>query len=114
MGPLAEHTARATFAANLLRAGGIEPVEAGETDAADDLVAAFRDSGSTVACLCGSDRAYAERADAVAAALREAGATTVLLAGKPAEYAGVSDYVHAGCDALAVLSGLLDTLGVAR
>lgn len=115
LGPLAQHTARATFAANLFQAGGIEPVNPGLADpSVEDLVAAFRDSGTTVACLCGSDTAYGEDAEALAAALRSAGATTVLLAGKPADIDGVTGYVHTGCDALAVLSDTLDTLGVAR
>jgi methylmalonyl-CoA mutase len=110
LGPLAEHTARATFTANLLRAGGIQPVDPGP-DA--DPVAAFRDSGTPVACLCGSDAGYAERASEVAAALRDAGASAVLLAGKPGDYEGVTGYLHTGCDALSILSGTLDTLGVA-
>ncbi len=89
-------------------------MDPGETADPDALVAAFRDSGTTVVCLCGTDTAYADRADRLAAALRDAGAATVLLAGKPADHAHVDGYVHTGCDALAVLSGTLDTLGVAR
>jgi methylmalonyl-CoA mutase len=113
LGPLAAHTARVTFARNLFQAGGIEPVNPGVTDSTDALVAAFRESGSTVACLCGSDKHYPEQAADVAKALREAGATRVLLAGKPTEdYPDVSGFVYAGCDALAVLTGTLDELGV--
>lgn len=110
IGPLAEHTARATFASNLFQAGGIEPLT---PDSNADLVTAFRESGASMACLCGSDQAYAEHADKLAPALRAAGAEMVLLAGKPAEHDGVTGYVHTGCDALAVLSDILDTLGVA-
>lgn len=109
LGPVAAHTARATFASNLLQAGGIEPVNPG---AVDDVVAAFRASGARIACLCGSDRSYAEQAEQAADGLREAGAESVLLAGKPGEYRGVTGFVHLGCDALAVLRGLLDTLEV--
>ncbi|WP_027942059.1 methylmalonyl-CoA mutase family protein [Amycolatopsis taiwanensis] len=109
LGPLAAHTARATFASNLFQAGGIEPVNPG---AVDDVVTAFRASGARIACLCGSDRSYAEHAEQVAAGLREAGAAEVLLAGKPGEYPGINGFVHAGCDALVVLRGLLETLGV--
>ncbi|WP_235999792.1 methylmalonyl-CoA mutase family protein [Qaidamihabitans albus] len=112
LGPLAAHSARATFAANLFQAGGIEPVNPGVTGDRDALVRAFRESGTAVACLCGSDSAYAEQAGEVATALREAGAVSVLLAGKRADHAGVTGFVHAGCDALAVLTGTLDTLGV--
>lgn len=110
LGPVAAHTARAMFASNLFQAGGIEPVNPG---AVDDPVAAFRESGATVACLCGTDKAYAEQANGVAAGLAEAGAKAVLLAGKPDEsYRGISDFAYTGCDALAVLAGTLETLGV--
>jgi len=105
LGPAAAHTARTSFAANLFQAGGIEavPGEAG----------AFGGSGATVACLCSSDALYAERAGAAAAELRSAGATWIFLAGRPGAYAGVDEYVFAGCDAVAVLSSVLDRMGVA-
>ncbi|OXM61746.1 MULTISPECIES: methylmalonyl-CoA mutase family protein [Amycolatopsis] len=108
LGPVAAHTARETFAANLLQAGGIEPLNPG---AAGDVVAAFRESGAKVACLCGTDKLYAEHAAETARKLKEAGAVRVVLAGKP-EYPDVDSYVHAGCDALAALTSILDTLGV--
>jgi methylmalonyl-CoA mutase len=110
LGPLASHTARAMFASNLFQAGGIEPINPG---AVDDPVEAFKASGATVACLCGSDKSYGEQANEVAAGLREAGAKAVLLAGKPAEsYRGISGFAYTGCDALAVLRSTLETLGV--
>ena len=58
MGTVAAHTARATFAANLLAAGGIAVDVAGPTETADDLVAAY--AGQQVVCLAGSDAAYDE------------------------------------------------------
>lgn len=110
LGPLAAHTARAMFASNLFQAGGVEPINPG---AVDDPVEAFRASGSTVACLCGSDRSYGEQANEVAAGLREAGAKAVLLAGKPAgSYHGITGFAYTGCDALAILTSTLETLGV--
>ncbi|GAA3539702.1 methylmalonyl-CoA mutase family protein [Amycolatopsis ultiminotia] len=105
LGPVAAHTARAGFAANLFQAGGIEAVNPGATD---DLPAAFRDSGARAACLCGTDAAYEEQAATVAASL---GAETVFLAGK-GNYEGVDGTVYAGCDALEVLTGLHAQLGV--
>ncbi|SDR13450.1 methylmalonyl-CoA mutase family protein [Thermostaphylospora chromogena] len=109
IGPLAEHNARASFAANLFGAGGIAAVPGGaDTDPAA-IAEAFRRSGARVACLCSSDRLYGEHAAAVAAALREAGAVRVWLAGR-GEYDGVDGNVYAGCDALAVLrTTLTDT-----
>lgn len=113
LGPVAAHTARATFASNLFAAGGIEPVNPGATDTVADVLAAFVGSHTTVACLCGTDMAYAEQADEAAVALRKAGAQAVLLAGKPTDaYDGITGFVHKGCDVLDVLATTLDTLGV--
>ncbi|WP_433423544.1 methylmalonyl-CoA mutase family protein [Microtetraspora malaysiensis] len=113
IGPVAVHTARASFAANLFAAGGVATVTSGPGTDAAAIAAAFRDAGTPVACLCSSDRLYGERAEAVAAALREAGARRVWLAGK-GEYEGVDDRVYAGCDALGVLRTTFDDLGVTR
>jgi methylmalonyl-CoA mutase len=111
LGPLAAHTARAGFARNLLHAGGVETVAAGPTDTVEEVVAAFRASGTPVAVLCSTDAVYRERAAQTAAALRGAGATRVLLAGRPpadADWAeGVDGQLHAGSDALAVIEEVL-------
>ncbi|MEZ0076000.1 methylmalonyl-CoA mutase family protein [Planotetraspora sp. GP83] len=117
IGPVAVHTARATFAANLFASGGIATVTSGPSgQGATDPAAiaqAFRESGTPVACLCSSDRMYGEHAAAVAAALREAGATRIWLAGK-GDYEGVDATLYAGCDALDVLRTTFDDLGVSR
>ncbi|MFI8931039.1 methylmalonyl-CoA mutase family protein [Streptomyces sp. NPDC053474] len=114
LGPAAAHTARASFAANLFQAGGVEPVHDPVSVTADSAADAFRASGATVACLCSSDALYAEEAAGVAAALKAAGARQVFLAGRPGAYGeSVDAYVFAGCDAVAVLSSTLDLMGVA-
>ncbi|GGV22289.1 methylmalonyl-CoA mutase [Kitasatospora herbaricolor] len=119
IGPAAVHTGRSSFAANLFQAGGLATVT-GEGDGADALAEAFTASGASVACLCSGDKLYAEHAEAVASALKAAGARRVLLAGKPGEHreayqkAGVDGYVFAGCDAVAVLTSVLDEIGAAR
>ncbi|EST34365.1 methylmalonyl-CoA mutase family protein [Streptomyces roseochromogenus] len=101
LGSAADYTARATFAANLFQAGGIEPVTEGS----------FADSGATEAVLCSSDALYAEQATQTAESLRAAGARHVSLAGR-GDYAGIDSYVFAGCDATDVLSATLDRMGV--
>ncbi|MFG2141208.1 methylmalonyl-CoA mutase family protein [Streptomyces sp. NPDC048650] len=117
LGPVAAHTARAAFAANLFQAGGIETVQ--ESVDAGSVADAFAGSGATIACLCASDAVYGEQAAAVAAALKSAGARQVHLAGKPGEHreeltkAGVDTFVFAGCDAVEVLSSSLDVMEVA-
>jgi methylmalonyl-CoA mutase len=117
IGPLRSHATRAGFAANLFWAGGIE-VERGEGGSPEEVVAAFRASGATAACLCGSDRQYAEQGAEVAAALTAAGATWLALAGAPGDressyrQAGVETFLFTGCDAVEVLGRTLDGLGV--
>ncbi|RYY49789.1 MAG: methylmalonyl-CoA mutase [Actinomycetales bacterium] len=105
MGRVAQHTARATFAANLFAAGGIETVTAGATDGVDAVVEAYRQADApAVVCLTGPDPLYAEWGAELVAALREAGARHVIVAGKPdAVSADVDDSCAAGLDALAFL-----------
>jgi methylmalonyl-CoA mutase len=105
LGPFAAHSARAGFAANLFQAGGIECVTG--------PVEQFAASGTPVACLCSSDKVYAEEAVEAAKLLREAGARQIWLAGK-AETDGVDGYLFAGGDALAVLRSTFATLGVSE
>ncbi|GAA4256042.1 methylmalonyl-CoA mutase subunit beta [Dactylosporangium darangshiense] len=87
LGPPAAHSARVAFATNLFAAGGVR----------------LSAEPSAVACICGSDRSYAEEAAATAERLRAEGVTKVWLAGRPGDYAGVDAYLYTGCDALAVL-----------
>jgi methylmalonyl-CoA mutase len=108
LGTLAEFTARATYAKNFFEAGGIEAVTGDGTESRDQMIAAFKSSGTTLACLCSADAVYPRDALAAAKALKAAGATDIYLAGrhKGAEAlhaAGVGASIFAGCDALAVL-----------
>jgi methylmalonyl-CoA mutase len=119
LGPIAAHTRRATFAANLFQAGGIQIIQGGpETDPAG-ITSAFTDSGTSVACICSSDTVYAASAGSMAGALKAAGATRVWLAGKPGERAdewegaGIDGYLFAGCNAIDVVRTTLADLGVA-
>ncbi|MEU9886012.1 methylmalonyl-CoA mutase subunit beta [Sphaerisporangium sp. NPDC051011] len=112
IGPVAAHTARASFAANLFEAGGLATVTAGPGTDPEAIAEAFARSGTPVACLCSGDKLYAEHAAPVAAALRRAGAKKIWLAGK-GEYDGVDALLYAGCDALGVLRAAFDDLGVA-
>ena len=109
LGTPADFTARATFAKSFFETGGIEAVDTkGFSDPAA-LAAAFKGSGAALACLCSSDKVYAEHAIAAAKALQAAGARHIYLAGRPGEQeilfraAGVNDFVFAGGDALATL-----------
>ncbi|MDN5860663.1 MAG: methylmalonyl-CoA mutase, partial [Pseudonocardia sp.] len=113
LGPLVAYTARAGFSRNLLQAGGVAPVEAGPTESAADVVAAYREVDTPVAVLCSTDDLYTERGAATAAALREAGATAVLLAGT-ADVDGVDATFATGGDALATLATVWTALEGSR
>jgi len=109
LGAPADFTARAAFAKSFFETGGIEAVDTeGFTDPAA-LSAAFKASGAMLACLCSSDRIYAQQAAAAAKALQAADAKHIYLAGRPGEQeaalraAGVDDFIFAGGDALTTL-----------
>ncbi len=104
LGPLATYSTRAAFARNLLASGGIDAVEAGPTETAEAVAAAWEQAKAPVAVLCSGDALYAERGEATAAALRAAGARHILVAGK-VDVPGVDGQLYAGCDALAVIDG---------
>lgn len=95
LGPIAAHTARATFASNLFAAGGVAVDVAGPTKDPAELVAAY--DGQAVACLAGSDATYGEWGAEAAAALREAGVRWVVLAGKPGAGTVPEDAVDDSC-----------------
>jgi methylmalonyl-CoA mutase len=81
----------------------------GEVKDFSALAAAFKASGAEQACLCSSDKMYAEHAIAAATALQAAGARHIYLAGRPGEQetalrdAGVTDFIFAGGDVVAML-----------
>jgi methylmalonyl-CoA mutase len=110
LGPVAQHTARASFAANLFAAGGIHTVPAGATEDAEDVVTAYRavQPPTPVVCLAGTDKVYAAWGADVVAELREAGAEYVVLGGKPGDAtipaAKIDDSCAMGVDALAFLT----------
>lgn len=126
LGPLADHTTRANFAANLFASGGFDVVHgrgtgvAAPDDAAAALVAELGASRAHVVCVCGSDAAYSTHALAAAAALHGAGARWTVYAGRPRHTehekelrdVGVDAFVHAGCDAVAALRAALRAAGV--
>jgi len=118
LGPVASHTARATYAKNYFEAGGIETLgNDGFTDA-DSCVAAFKASGARIVALCGSDGLYESHAIAFAQALKQAGAECLYLAGNPGERkadyaaAGVDEFIFVGCDVLTTLRAAHARLGV--
>ncbi|BDV35844.1 methylmalonyl-CoA mutase [Methylocystis iwaonis] len=113
LGSVAAFTARANYAKNFFEAGGIEAVFGPETESAAGMVDAFRASGAKLACLCSSDKIYADAAEPAAAALKAAGAK-LYSAGRPGEIeqklrnAGVTEFIYVGCDMYDVLQRALE------
>ncbi len=109
LGALAQFTARATWTANAFAAGGIKTAAPAEYASQDDMIAAFKDSGASLACLVSSDGTYETEAGPAAMALKDAGVNHVYLAGRPGEReaelnnAGVDAFLYAGCDLLELL-----------
>jgi methylmalonyl-CoA mutase len=122
LGPLVAFTPRAGFARGFFEAGGIAAVSNdgfAEADGSTDLIAltdAFKASGARLACLCGTDEAYAAEATDAALALAASGATGIWLAGRPGELeaqlgaAGVGGYIFMGCDMPEALDRALEQL----
>ena len=118
LGPLAEFSARANFAANLFAAGGVAAVGA-DVAYADHagMAAALKASGCRVAVLTGSDTRYAVESLEAAKALKAAGCDWLIHAGKPADEQavrakGFDQFIFAGQDAVAALRLLQTALGI--
>jgi methylmalonyl-CoA mutase len=117
LGKLSDFTARATFAKNFYEAGGIEAMTNDGFKTQTEMIAAYKASGARLACLCSTDKIYADEAAAAAKALTAAGAI-VHLAGRPGEkektwrQAGVKDFIYVGCDALSTLQAVHGILGL--
>jgi methylmalonyl-CoA mutase len=118
MGPVAHHTARATYSKNFFEAGGFEVIGNNGFRTADEAARAFAASGATIAVICSSDKLYPEIVPQVAPALKAAGARTVVLAGNPAANenawrdAGVDRFIFIKCDVLGTLREMLREEGV--
>jgi len=116
LGPPAVHTARTSFAKNLFEAGGIRALTTDGASDATAAAAAFRASVAPLACICSSDRFYADVAVDAAAAVAAAGPRRLYLAGRPEgladslHAAGVDELITAGGDALSTITAALDAL----
>lgn len=113
------HKARAEFVRNLLAVGGLDTAEfpPGDDDA---FLAAFDDTDTDVAVLCGPDDAYPDRVPNLARRLRAAGATCIVLAGKAGEHeaafrdAGVTHFAHLGSNTCQLLRELLASFDLSQ
>jgi methylmalonyl-CoA mutase len=112
MGPIAVHTARATFSQNFFEAGGFEVLSNDGFADAQAAAEAFAKSGANLAIICSSDAWYETGAVDVATALKQKNAGRVLLAGNPGQNeatyraGGVDQFIFIGCDVLGTLTEL--------
>jgi len=119
MGPIAHHTARATYAKNFFEAGGFEVVSnhGFELNVAA-AIDAYRASGASIVVICSSDKLYPDFVPRISGELKAAGVRTVVLAGNPGAMksawrdAGVDRFIHMKCNVLATLQELLQEEGV--
>jgi methylmalonyl-CoA mutase len=118
LGPIAQHTGRATFAKNFFEVAGIEAVSSDGFADAESCAKAFKASGTPVAILCSADPIYEEMVGKVAPALKAAGCSFLFLAGNPGDHkdaymaAGVDDFIALGGDILKTTRSTLALLGV--
>jgi methylmalonyl-CoA mutase len=118
LGEVADFNTRAMFAKNFFESGGIETVTNEGFSSLADMVATFKMSGATIACLCSSDEIYGREATDTAKALAASGAKHLFLAGRPREQdaalkaAGIGTFIFSGCDALATLNAAHDILRI--
>jgi methylmalonyl-CoA mutase len=118
MGPVAHHTARATYSKNFFEAGGFEVIGNDGFRDPNAAAKAFAESGATIAVICSSDKLYPEVVPQIAPRLKAVGARAVVLAGNPAANetawrgAGVDRFIFIKCDVLATLREMLREEGV--
>jgi methylmalonyl-CoA mutase len=118
LGPVAHHTARATYAKNFFEAGGFAVQGNMPFKDAETAARAFAQSGAPVAVLCSSDKLYPDLVPQVAMKLKAAGARSVVLAGNPGgneiawRAAGVDRFIFMKCDVLGTLREMLREEGV--
>jgi len=118
LGPIVQHTARASFAKNFFEAGGFAAIGSEPLTDPISAASAFKKTGARVAILCSSDALYEQMAAEIAPALKAAGVEYLYLAGHPGdkkgayEQAGVDEFIFLGCDVLGTLRQLQQRLGV--
>ncbi|MFW2388929.1 MAG: hypothetical protein ACN4G0_11365, partial [Polyangiales bacterium] len=118
LGAIPAHKTRSTWAQNLLAAAGIGAATNDGFDDMNGMAAAWKDSSTTAAVVCGNDKDYTEMLEPAVAALKKAGCPVVLVAGRPgdAESAlrelGVDEFIFVGTDVLSTMTRVLDSMGV--
>ncbi|HVU24847.1 MAG TPA: methylmalonyl-CoA mutase family protein, partial [Opitutus sp.] len=123
IGPVAQHKARADFAAGFFATGGFETVSRQSHETAEAAAVAALTSGAPIAVLCSTDETYPALVPAFARTLKTASpSTVVIVAGLPADPAvvaayrdaGVDEFIHRRANLVKVLGGLLKRIGATK
>jgi methylmalonyl-CoA mutase len=118
MGPSRRYRIRADWTSAFFQVSGIKVLNHDDYAAADEALAALRESGARVAVITSDDETYAATVEPLAAAIKELDpGITVLVAGAPGDSedawrtAGVDDFVNVRVNNYAFNRGLLEKLG---
>jgi len=120
VGPPSEYRRTTAFVTNLLATGGITAIHGPGVEGPEDTVEAFASGGSRTAVIIAAPERAVEVVPLMAEALKEWGTRRVLVAARPDENqsewrtAGVDGYIYPECDAVALLSDILEVEGVGR
>lgn len=119
MGPVAQHKARADFAAGFFAVAGCEVITPDGYPTPEEAARAACASGAEIVVLCSTDDAYPGLVAPFCAAVKnERENLTIVLAGYPQEHieafrtAGVEEFIHIRSNVLETLRALLEKKGV--
>ena len=118
IGAPSAYTAPLIFAQNFCAAAGVDVLIGSGGTELSDIIGEFDRENISAAVLCSNASCYNIHGKTVAAALRDAGAKSVYAVGPPDalrdcfEGAVIDDFMFQGCDALAVLTRILEAMGV--
>ena len=122
LGRPSDFTARATWARSYFETGGIKAITNNGFDDQSEMIAAYKKSGASIACLCSTDDRYGEDAVTAAKNLKEAGAQAVYLVARPSFLKSVEEsdqsafhaLLYKGNDMVEALTEALSIINRAR
>lgn len=117
MGPLKQFKARADFSRAFFEIAGFDILYPNGFKTGEEAAAAALESGSPVVVICSTDDTYPELVPVITKGIKNINdKIMIVLAGYPKEQieahinSGVDEFIYLGCDAVKVLSGILDKI----
>jgi methylmalonyl-CoA mutase len=119
MGPVAQHKARADFAAGFFAVAGCEVITPSGFATPEDAARAAVESGAEITVMCSTDETYPALVPPFCKAVRgSSNDLTIVLAGYPQDHvealraAGIEEFIHIRSNVLETLRSLLAKKGV--